>query len=218
MKKLLLLITLFSIISSCKEKKATPTHSEKITTLLAEKYGVDNFEKLDKVAFTFHVKKGGKEIARQWDWHPNTTQITAVINQDTFSYFQNNMDSIDMQYDAKFVNDSYWLLFPFHLKWDDDSFSFKYGEGVAPISGKKLKKLTITYKNEGGYTPGDRYDAYLNDSLYIVEWSYFKGGKPDRSLHVTWEKNITEKNITVATFHQNKENTFNLWFDHVKFE
>ena len=170
---------------SVKQKKQEVIVSENESPIdrLESYYGLDDFEKLESLSFTFNVKKGDKQIARYWKWFPKKQKIISVIGQDTFSFFQNQLDSLSIPYNKKFVNDSYWLLFPFHLAWDKDYFTVEYGKGKAPISGEELDKITIHYKNEGGYTPGDQYEVYVDTLSQIKEWTYYKGGDLSKSLH-----------------------------------
>ncbi len=200
------------------QKSKKVTIEKRPIALIPEHYGLEKFNQLDTLAFTFNVKKGEKMVKRHWIWSPKTQKITSIIGQDTFSFFQNNLDSLSIPYNKKFVNDSYWMLFPFHLAWDKDFFDVTYGKDVAPISGATLSKISIQYKKEGGYTPGDRYDIYWDANLDIKEWSYFKEGDLSKSLHVTWDKPITKAGVTISTFHKTKADDFELWFDNIVFK
>lgn len=117
--------------------------------------------------------------------------------------------------DAGFINDKYWLLYPFQLAWDT-GYTYEVEEHVnAPISGTSSTKLTIVYNNEDGYTPGDAYDLYLNDQYMIKEWTFRKGnGSEGRSF--TWEMEKEFDGILMATEHRNAEGQLFIWFSDIK--
>lgn len=117
--------------------------------------------------------------------------------------------------DAGFINDKYWLLYPFQLAWDT-GYTYEVEEHVnAPISGTESTKLTIVYNNEDGYTPGDAYDLYLNDQYMIKEWTFRKGnGSEGRSF--TWETEKEYDGILIATEHRNAEGQLFIWFSDIK--
>ena len=98
---------------SVKQKKQEVIVSENESPIdrLESYYGLDDFEKLESLSFTFNVKKGDKQIARYWKWFPKKQKIISVIGQDTFSFFQNQLDSLSIPYNKKFVNDRFCLYF-----------------------------------------------------------------------------------------------------------
>ncbi|MEM1026598.1 MAG: hypothetical protein AAGJ38_00780 [Planctomycetota bacterium] len=145
---------------------------------LAERYGLEAWDAVERIDFTFKVElPDGRVIERPWSWSPPEGLVTAGFgtdNERTFSL--NAIDETNRGDHAKFINDSYWLLFPFQLVWStcevsDDS------DAVMPISGATGRKLTVTYPAEGGYTPGDVYELFLDpETGLIAEWNFRKGG------------------------------------------
>ena len=128
------------------------------------------------------------------------------------------MDSIAFKTNAGFINDRYWLLAPFNLKWDHSNFNYtKADDVIAPISKKNMHKLTIVYTNEGGYTPGDAYDFYFENDYLIREWVFRKGNQKEPSMTTTWEQYKDTLGLTFATEHKLAEGDFNLYFDNITF-
>ncbi|MCB0494864.1 MAG: hypothetical protein KDC79_01895 [Cyclobacteriaceae bacterium] len=220
MKKSDLLIWgLASLLISCggkpkqeKEQKE-PTYIEKI----ADAYGLKSFDALEELDYTFNVKKGEVQISRSWKWKPKTGEVTLIENGDTLTYNHNQVSEDLKQTDHKFINDKYWLLFPFQLVWDTGYADTINEEAEAPISKQKLTKLTIQYNNEDGYTPGDAYDFYIDKNLEIKEWTFRKGGQEAPSLTTTWQDNRAIGGIKVALDHLSEDGSFRLWFTEVQF-
>lgn len=116
--------------------------------------------------------------------------------------------------DSKFINDSYWLLFPFQMEWSNAKISDPK-EATAPISGDQMKMLTVSFPSEGGYTPGDSYDIYYDDDLMIQEWVY-KSADGGREMATTWEDYKNYDGIKIARSHKNKEGNFELFFTDIE--
>lgn len=194
-----------------------PVKEQTFQEKLANAYGIDSFEKIEKLEYTFNVKKGEVEVARAWIWEPKTDEVTLVEKGDTIRFNHNSVTEELKTADHKFINDKYWLLFPFQLMWDTGYTSELKEDVEAPISKQKLTKFIIHYNNKDGYTPGDAYDFYIDQNFQIKEWSFRKGGKEDPSLTTTWEDYETINGIKVATNHLSVDGSFRLWFTEIEF-
>lgn len=188
--------------------------------ILAEKYGLSEFEEIKSIEFTFNVNVQGEVNRRHWKWNPNndTVTLTTVAGRTDF-----NTNKIETETDAwlnkKFINDSYWLLFPYYLSWDRGAYKYKVEQDVkSPILKKQTKKLVIEYINDTGYTPGDIYELFITEDDIIIEWIYRKGGSEKPTKITTWEKNILEEGVKISTSHYGTENDFRVWFEDIKIE
>ena len=188
---------------------------------VAEKYGFNNFSKVKSIAFTFNVQKGKKKFLRSWYWEPETHKVTYKgIGKDgkemNYSYYENKVDKKDTIatfVDANFINDQYWLLFPFHLVWDKKVDIEDAGSKPYPISKKTAHCLIVKYPDSaGGYTPGDIFELYIGKDDLIHEWVYRPGGSTTKRNAMTWEKNKNFKGILISTEHIGSNNNFKLWF------
>ena len=81
-----------------------------------------------------------------------------------------------------------------------------------------LHKITITYPNEGGYTPGDAYDFYYGDDFLIQEWVFRQKNNPEPSLITAWGKYQDFNGIKIATEHIRNEGVWKLYFTDIKIE
>ena len=221
MKKLLSLMVLSMIVLACSKNNYENTEAVETSEIekIAEAHGIDAFEKIERLQYTFNVERDSTVIvSRTWIWDRTSGEITSMSNEDTTTYTRTSLNEALKNTDHRFINDKYWLLFPFQLIWDSNMTYTNAGLQNAPISGQQMTKLTIQYGNEGGYTPGDAYDLYLDEGWIIREWEFRKGGKEGPGSMVTWEDYISVMGIKVATNHQNKDGNFRLFFTDIKFD
>lgn len=221
MKSLLPLSLIVLLAISCKsDKKETPVSDLPEPTILekiANAHGFQNWKNVNEIAFTFNVDRDSTHFERSWIWLPKTNQITRISGTDTLTYFRKSMDSVAFKTNAGFINDRYWLLAPFNLIWDGNNFSHEHFlEQLAPISQKSMQKLTIVYKSEGGYTPGDAYDFYFEEDHLIKEWVFRKANQADPSMITTWENYQSIEGLQLAIDHKKKDVVFNIYFDGIE--
>lgn len=220
MQKPILLALLLCFIMSCKNNKETEPSTELIPLetpqMIAYAHGLEEWDKITQLNFTFNVDRGENHFERSWIWKPKTKDITLITAEDTLQYNQNTMDSIALKADVNFINDKFWLLAPLNLAWDEGTTFTKKDSVTAPISKKTLQQLTVTYSDEGGYTPGDAYDIYYNNNMFLEEWVFRKGNDSLPSMVTTWEEYQDFNGIKIATKHQNPEETFSLYFTNIE--
>ena len=125
------------------------------------------------------------------------------------------MDSTHIAADRAFINDKFWLLAPFQLVWDTSATISETKMAEAPISKTELNLITLTYPNEGGYTPGDAYDIYYGNDYLIKEWVFRKGNSVEPSLTTTFENFKDYNGIKIATDHKMADGNWNLNFTDV---
>jgi hypothetical protein len=88
--------------------------------------------------------------------------------------------------DPAFINDQYWLIFPFHVAWDGASVTDE-GMHKLPLGDGSAELVTVKYGSKHGYTPGDTWDLYVGADKRIVEMFYHRGGPPKpNAVIVTW--------------------------------
>src|SRR5680860_483534 len=222
MKRSLSLCLVLLLLAGCKnepEKTAvsetTASNEESITTKIAYANGLENFEKVNQLNFTFNVKVNDTvRTQRSWKWYPKENKIELTEKGETFSYIKK--DTLDEQAkaaDQKFINDTYWLLFPYQLMWSEFEFEFS-PMAIAPISQKKMQGLTVKYSSDGGYTPGDTYRLYLSDDLMVKEWTYESAG--GSTLSTTWEDYETFNGITISKMRKSPDGSFQLYFTDIE--
>lgn len=216
----LLLVFLIGFVA-CKTDKKNEEQPAGIETSILEKvahaHGFENWKNIKEIRFTFNVDRDSTHFERSWIWKPKTNEVTSISGNDTLVYNRKQMDSVALKVNAGFINDRYWLLAPFNLLWDNNNFEYEHvEEAIAPISSKPMQKLTIVYGNEGGYTPGDAYDFYLDENYLIREWVFRKGNQAEPSMTTTWENYQEINGLKLAMDHKKDGEVFNLYFTGVK--
>ena len=221
MKNFLIATFLLVLAFSCSRKANDSSEVNELSDIemIARAYGIDSFNKLNKLQYTFNVSRHDTLlVARTWLWNRESGDITMITDQDTVNYQQANITEELKKVDHRFINDKYWLLFPFQLVWDSNMTYTNMGSQKAPISGNELTKLTVQYGEDGGYTPGDAYDLYLDDNWIIREWEFRKSGKESPGSMISWEGYAEYNGIKVATDHFNKDSGLRIYFSDIKFE
>lgn len=222
MKTFLSFSFLILLFIGCKDDSKTPSSEgssqteHPVTTKIALANGYDNFDNIGQLNFTFNVKVNDSlKSQRSWKWFPKEDRIELTEKGETSSYINDGtLEESEKAIDQKFINDTYWLLFPYQLVWSE--YDYEHSKSAkAPISGEKMEKITIKYPSDGGYTPGDTYHLYVSpeDSL-IKEWTY--ESSTGRSLSTTWEDYETINGITVAKMHKGADESFQLFFTDVE--
>jgi hypothetical protein len=223
MKSITAVLIFALALISCKSEKSEPsdlasTETLSIAEYIANAHGYNNWKKVSEVTFTFKVDRDSvKGKGRQWVWHPKTDSIRLNTGTQVIKYKRSHMDSTHIAADRAFINDKFWLFVPFQLVWDSAAAEISEPKMTqAPISGKALNMITITYPdNAGGYTPGDAYDIYFDQSYVIQEWSYRKGNSPEPTLSTTFENYQEFNDIKIAIDHKMPDTNWNLNFSDV---
>lgn len=225
MKKLLIPIVLLLILA-CKNDQSSSDNPLKsnsqekevnILTKVANAYGHENWENVEEVKFSFVVNPGENERARQWIWNPQADEVTLDAEDNKITYKRSDLSDEYIDTDRAFVNDSFWLLFPFHLVWDDIEFDVQENS-TSPINNIATTKLIVKYPKEGGYTPGDKYEVYLDENYHILEWTYHPKGQEEAALANTFEDLSNFDGIKVNMIHRNPTSGFQLIFRDVSFK
>lgn len=178
--------------------------------------GADKWDNVSEVQFTFNVDRGESHSERSWVWNPKTHDVKMTSDKNTVSYNRDKeMDSTATDADKAFINDAYWLMPQMHLLWDKDATITVQDTATAPISNKKMKKITLTYPDQGGYTPGDAYDFFYGDDNMIKEWIYRKGNASEFSMVTTWDDYKDYNGIDIATMHSSKDGKTKLYFTNI---
>ena len=200
----------FAIISiiACQE----PTKKIPPQVAIANAYGLEHWDKVNTLSFTFNVDRDTSHFERSFIWEPKTKRVTYMTAIDTIIFHQDSIKRISLAADKAFINDKYWLLAPFQLVWDQGVTYTEKENAIAPISKEALNVLTITYPTEGGYTPGDAYDFYYGNDFLIKEWVFREKNSPSPSLVYTWEDTQDIAGIKFCTMHKDSLGSKKIYF------
>jgi hypothetical protein len=162
---------------------------------IAKTYGLDSFGQVEAIRYTFNAQFPGVNLSRSWEWEPKTGKVTYQGKDKagkpvkvTYLRSQLSSQSADVKddIDPGFVNDQYWLLFPFHLVWDNGVDVKDMGMQKLPI-GKGTADQVVAKYSSGGYTPGDTWELFVGPDHRVVQFIYRRGGPKKPSLVIaTW--------------------------------
>ncbi|MBT8271857.1 MAG: hypothetical protein KJO25_07425 [Bacteroidia bacterium] len=221
MRYLLTLLLTVLLLNACKKDASEtsdqavepqPTVAEKI----AMAHGIQNWDKVNQIQFTFNVTSRGNERSRSWIWNPGSDVVSTISKGDTITYSRSLIDSTTLSTDRKFINDKFWLLIPFQMVWDEGLTISEPVKEKSPIQDKELNKIVLTYSDEGGYTPGDAYDIYYTDAFLIEEWIFRKGNSKKPSLICSFESYKDISGLKFATEHKKPDSDWNLFFTDIR--
>lgn len=203
----------FLLFSAC-----TPSQEDAEKSLplqVAEAYGIDHMDQVESIQYTWNVQVDSATVrSRSWKWDVKGDEVSYSDQDTTLTYSISGRDTTLNDIDQRFINDKYWLLFPFQLAWDSGYDHEILRDQTSPISGQNSTKLTILYNNTDGYTPGDAYDLYLDENNRIIEW-VFRRGNGENGRAMTWENLQDFGGIKIAMDHKDDKGNRVLWFSDV---
>jgi hypothetical protein len=100
----------------------------------------------------------------------------------------NQPDNVKNEVEPAFINDQYWVIFPFHMVWDTSATVTDEGMKKLPIGAGTARLVSVKYPAEaGGFTPGDTWDLYVAKNYRVVQFVYHRGGpKKPSVVTATW--------------------------------
>jgi len=99
------------------------------------------------------------------------------------SQLNSQSDQVKNEVEPAFVNDNYWLVFPFHAYWDKSATVTDQGMKKLPIGTGTARLVSVKYPAEaGGYTPGDTWDLFIGPDNRVKAMAYHRGGDKKPSL------------------------------------
>jgi hypothetical protein len=197
--------------------------SESPRDQLAGAYGVDNFDQIEELRYTFNVKLPDRVVSRTWSWEPKKDRVTFMGTAGqggTVAYERSILAGTANEQvkkiDPQFVNDNYWLLFPLRLYWDRSATVMVDEVPMnLPMGTGQAKRMTVKYPANEGYTPGDVYELFIDGDGRIAQWIYRKGGDPKPTRITTWEDYRKVGPLTLSLDHKGPDGVFRVWFTDV---
>jgi hypothetical protein len=192
---------------------------------IAHEYGLDGWDQVEELRYTFNVRAGEREVRRSWIWRPKDRGVTFTDELAGGEPFAYSLDDVGdnppdklRAIDHRFINDQYWLLFALHVAWDTDAAIDDQSDQPLPIGEGSATKVTVQYPETGGYTPGDAYDIYVGPDDRVLQWVFRKGGQEEPTLATTWEDQRQFGPLLIPTEFNSGDGSFRLWFTGVAVE
>lgn len=167
---------------------------------LVKAHGFDQWDKVEAIRFTFNVEMGDRTTRRAWHWRPKQNLVRMTVakggeadGERTVEYDRDELENAEKRVvdaDRNFINDSFWLLLPLHLSWAEQADTQvevrDTGGHALPLGGGEARRIVVQYPEQGGYTPGDRYELYVNDDGRMMQWTFHRGGAESPTLATRW--------------------------------
>jgi hypothetical protein len=189
--------------------QARPPILEKI----AKAYGLDSWEQIEAIRYTWNASFPGVNVSRSYVWEPKTGRITYETKDKegkpvkvtyTSSELSTQSALVKNEAEPAFVNDNYWLLFPLHAYWDTSATVTDDGVQKLPLGKGSAEKVVVKYPAEaGGYTPGDTWELYVGKDDRVEQFVYHRGGPKKPSVVIaTWSGYKKAGPLDISTDHR----------------
>jgi hypothetical protein len=166
---------------------------------IAKTYGIDSWDRIQAIRYTWNGEITGLfKAAHSWEWEPKTNKVSyegkdkagkPVKVKYMRAELSSQPDAVKKEVDSAFINDNYWLLFPFHAYWDTSATVTDKGVHKLPIGNGSARLVVVKYPAEAdGHTPGDIWELYVGKDNRIEQLVYccdYRGGPKKPSLIVT---------------------------------
>jgi len=206
--RLLVFAVLVLVIPSTAQQRAP------IIEQIAKAYGIDSWDQIQAIRYTWNGEIPGVfKLSHSWEWEPKTNKVTFEGKDKDgkpvkVTYIRTELsgqpDSVKNEVDPAFINDNYWLLFPFHAYLDTSATITDQGMQKLPIGSCTARLVVVKYPAEGGgYTPGDTWDLYVGKDNRVEQMVYHRGGPKKPSLvTVTWAGHKKAGPLLISTDHR----------------
>src|SRR5215831_1503166 len=156
-----------------------------IAEQIAKTFGLDSFGQIEAIRYTFNLDLGALKLSRAWVWEPKADWISYEGKDKAgkpvkATYVRAQLSSqpavVQDEVAPAFVNDQYWLLFPFHVVWDEGADVQDLGRHKRPLGKGSARRVVVKYGAAGGYAPGDTWELYVGADHRVAEFIYHGGG------------------------------------------
>jgi hypothetical protein len=181
---------------------------------IAKTYGLDSWDQIQAIRYTWNGEIPGVfKLSHVWEWEPKTNKVSyqgkdkdgkpVKVTYDS-SQLSSQSDQVKNEVEPAFVNDNYWLLFPFHAFWDTSATVTDQGMKKLPVGAGSATLVSVKYPAEaGGYTPGDTWELYVGKDNRVEQLVYKRGGPTKPSLVIaTWAGYKKAGPLLISTEHR----------------
>jgi len=203
-------LVLAVLVSAAASWAQTPSP---VAEQIAKAYGLDSYGQIEAIRYTFNLDIPGLvKLSHSWEWEPKTGKVSYEGKDKDgkpvkVSYMRSELssqpDAVKNEVEPAFVNDNYWLLFPFHAYWDTSATVIDQGMFNLPIGSGTAELVPVKYPADSGYTPGDTWDLYVGKDKRVVYFDYHRGGaKPPSRVFASWTGYKKAGPLLISTEHR----------------
>jgi hypothetical protein len=191
---------------------ATASWAQKapIADKIAKTYGIDSWGQIEAIRYTFNIDIPGIKASRTWIWEPKTGKVTYEGKDKagkpvTATYLRSQLDSqpdnVKKEIDPGFINDQYWLIFPFHAIWDSGANVEDKGMQKLPLGKGSARQVVVKYPSDLGYTPGDTWELYVGTDNRVQQMEFHHGAAKPNLVKATWAGYKMAGPLLISTEH-----------------
>lgn len=181
---------------------------------IVKTYGFDSYGQVEAIRYTWNGEIPGLfKVSHVWEWEPKTGKVSYEGKDKDgkpvkVTYMRSELnsqpDAVKNEVEPAFVNDNYWLLFPFHAYWDTSASVTDEGMKKLPQGAGSATKVVVKYPAEaGGYTPGDTWELYVGKDNRVEQMVYRRGGdKKPSVVTASWTGYKKAGPLLVSTEHR----------------
>jgi hypothetical protein len=185
-----------------------------IVEQMAKTYGLDSWGQIEGIRYTFNLDLAALnlKLSHTWEWEPKTGKVTYEGKDKDgkpvkVTYLRSQLNSqpanVKDEIDPAFMNDQYWLVFPFHVVWDTSADVQDKGKQKLPLGKGTGDQIVVKYPSDGGYTPGDTWELFLGSDNRVEEFIYRRGGpKKPSVVTTTWAGYKKAGPLLISTDHR----------------
>jgi hypothetical protein len=190
-----------------------PQNRSPIAEKLAKTYGLDSWGQIEAIRYTWNARFPGVNISHSWVWEPKTGHVSFEGKDKDgkpvkVTYVESQLNSapanVKGEIEPAFVNDQYWLVFPFHVYWDSSADVQDKGMQKLPLGKGSARLVAVKYPSEaGGYTPGDTWELFIGSDDRVEQFIYHRGGPKKPSVVIaTWAGYKKAGPLLISTDHR----------------
>jgi hypothetical protein len=184
-----------------------------IAEQIAKTYGLDSWGQIEAIRYTFNLDLPALnlKLSRSWIWEPKADRVTFEGKDKAgkpvkVTYVRSQLDSqpdnVKKEIDPGFINDQYWLVFPFHALWDTGATVEDKGMQKLPTGKGSARHVVVKYPSNIGYTPGDTWELYVGADNRVQQMVFHHGGSAKPNLVVaTWAGYKKAGPLLISTDH-----------------
>jgi hypothetical protein len=180
---------------------------------IGKTYGLDSWGQIEAIRYTWNAQFPGVNVSRSWVWEPKTGKVSYEGKDKDgkpvkATYVHSQLDSqpanVKDEIDPAFMNDQYWLIFPFHVVWDTSATVEDKGKQKLPLGKGTADQVVVKYPAQGGgYTPGDTWELFVGPDHQVQEFIYRRGGPKKPSVVIaTWSGYKKAGPLLISTDHR----------------
>jgi hypothetical protein len=183
---------------------------------LAHRYGMDHFDRIETLKFTFNVREGTSTVTRDWTWDIAGGKVSlSTGGRQPWHYSYSPADlsagneKVNRRVDDLFVSDHQWLVLPMQLVNEHGGEITLDDDQPLPIPPGTADCVTVEYADAG-----DSYEIYF-DADRVIRQSVFRKSSSTAPMVVTWSDLARVGPILVSLRHKSADGHTEIWFSNV---